>query len=94
MVFGQLRWWCLYLDTLEGPTYEASQKPVQYSEDNEGLFPGSREMPSKNVDQSDYSAHYADAKPPNDPETNPQMNVTHRASYYLIIGRANEAHGL
>ncbi|MGH9697579.1 MAG: hypothetical protein ACRD5Z_25780 [Bryobacteraceae bacterium] len=67
---------------------------MQDAEDNEGLFPGSREMPPKNIDQSDYSAHYPDAKPPNNPETNPQMNVTHKASYYLIMGRANEAHGL
>jgi hypothetical protein len=68
----------LHLDALERPTDEASEKPVHQSDDDESLFLASRKMPSKNVYQGDYSAHYPYRNPPDDPAVNPHMNVIHK----------------
>jgi hypothetical protein len=82
MLFGQLR--RLHLNTFQGPTYKASQKPVQYAQNNESLLLGSREMSSNDVNQGDHSTHQPPVKPPNHPAVNPHMNVIHKSSYYLF----------
>jgi hypothetical protein len=82
LLFGQL--WRLHLNTFQGPTYKASQKPVQYAQNNESLLLGSREMSSNDVNHGDHSTHQPHVKPPNHPAVNPHMDVIHKTSYYLF----------
>jgi hypothetical protein len=68
------------LNTSQGPTYTASQKPMQYAKDENNPVLRSRQISAKDVDQCGHPAYCADIEPPDDPAVNPHMNVMHKSS--------------
>jgi hypothetical protein len=66
-----------HVNAVEGPTHNASQCPVQDADDQNHFVRGAGKVAKKNVHQRDRSQHDSQAKPPDNPPTNPNMNVMH-----------------
>ena len=80
-------------DAVESPTDKASQNPVHDTNHENNFVLRSRKISKKNIHQRDGAEHDSQTEPPDNPAANPNMDVIHKFSLY-VLGRAVSAAGL